>query len=106
VAAVWLSLAVLVACLLGGAWYAFTRTREVVRALRELGGGVSDALARLDEAAARVSDSAARAPGSADSLQPSLERLARSRAQLSVLAAALGEASDLGRGVRGLVPRK
>ena len=103
---VWLSLAVLLVCVAGGAWHVFVRAREVLRAVRGLGGGVSEALARVDQAAARVSDSAARAPGSADALQPSLERLARSRAQLSALAAALGEAADLGRGVRGLVPRK
>ena len=102
----WLSLAVLVACLAGGAWHVFVRTREALRAFRHLGGSVSDALARLEEAAARVSHSAARAPDSAAALQPSLERLARSRGQLAVLAAAIGEAADLGRGVRGLVPRK
>ena len=102
----WLSLAVLVACLGGGAWHVFSRARDVLRALRNLGGGGSDALARVEESAARVADAAARAPASAEALQPSLDRLGRSRAQLSALTAALGEAANLGRGVRGLVPRK
>jgi hypothetical protein len=106
VAAVWLSLTVLVACLAVGAWHVFVRTRDVLRALRALGGSVSEALARVEEAAARVSDSAAREPGAAAGLEPSLDRLARSRAQVAVLSGAIGETADLGRGVRRLVPRK
>jgi hypothetical protein len=103
---VWAALALVVVCLLGGAWHVFVRTRDVFRAFRELGGEVGDALARVDESAARVADAAARAPASGDSLGNSLARLARSRAQLSVLTVALGETAAFGRGIRGLVPKK
>ena len=105
-AAVWVSLAVLLASLAGGAWHVFVRARDAVRAFRELGGAVTDALARVDEAAARVSQAASRAPGTGPELAPSVDRLDRSRARLSVLTGAIGETTSFGRSVRGLVPRK
>ena len=103
---VWVALAFLVACLVGGSWHVFVRTRDVFRRLRELGSGVGDGLAHVDEAAARVAESASRAPGHGDALASSLVRLGRTRAQFGVLTAAIGETAELGRGVRGLVPKK
>ena len=103
---VWISVALLVGALAFGAWRTFTGVREVLRALRALGGGVGDAMARVAESADRLDEAAARLPAGGERLAATLSRFARTGGEFAVLTAAMSETAALGRSVRGVVPRK
>ena len=99
---VWLGLAALVVAAVAGTWFAVVRARELLRRLRELGDALSGATATVGAATARLSDRTFET----EALERSLDRLAVSRARLSVLLTAFADVRASLTRLRSVVPRK
>ena len=99
---VWLGLVALVVAAVAGTWFVVVRTRELIARLRDFGGAVSGATAAVGAATARLSDRTFET----EALERSLDRLAVSRARLSVLLTAFADVRASVTRIRSVVPRK
>lgn len=84
--------------------FAVVRTLELYRQFRAFGGALDDELARLSTGSARLESQAASV--SAGDVGPALERLAVSRAKLSVLLTAAADVRAAVTRVTALRPQK
>jgi uncharacterized protein HemX len=100
--AVWVGLAIAVLTVAFGIYRAVRQALGMFRALRALKGETAGALERLAQSAERLAEH----PDAAARLQPALRRLARDRAQLNVLLAAVDEVRDSVTRVTSVYPRK
>jgi hypothetical protein len=101
--AVWVGLAVGVLAVAFGAYRAVRQLVGLFRSLKRLKQESGRALEELTHAAERLAE---RGADPAGKLQPALERLARDRARLNVLLAAVDDVRDSVGRVTAVYPRK
>jgi len=102
----WISVLFLVVAVVGSIAAAATRALRAWRAFRRFSRTTSTAIGGVLEAAAEVEQHAVAFTEGTDKLTAALARLEQSRAELSVIQAAAGEARSTLFAFRGAVPRK
>lgn len=88
----WLALAVALACLAAGLAYAVVKGLRGWRDLKATGSRITEQLDAINKATMEIETHLERASASSARLSNALEHLARSRARLDVLRAAMAEA--------------
>jgi hypothetical protein len=102
----WLALAVAIAGLVAGLAYAAVHGLRAWRSLKATGSRISGQLDQVAEATTKIEKHLDLASASSARLSTAVEQLARSRARLDVLRAALNEArATIARAVPFLPPR-
>ena len=103
---VWLTLALLLLVLLGGAIFVFLRLRETARSWRRLSHSVNDELAKIAESSERTNQELEIAAKALERLNASLERLSITRAQARVLTDAYHDVEEAIARARVFLPSK
>ena len=86
--------------------FAVVRGLALWRGFRSFSGQLGEALDHVSQAGERASEKASTLGDGNEALTPSLERLATSRAQLSVVLAAVSDVRASLGGVTGVMPKK